>query len=129
MFMCFDGFNQVPNQGAAGAFGRVQALKIAYMTRQLNLTPDESTRFWPIYYSYTDELNRIRKETKNDVIGGDEKLLDVKKRYWGQFKSVLGTDVRVNKFFLTEREFGNYIRKEMEARQKMRQQLRQQVNP
>ena len=127
--MCFDGFNQVPNQGAAGAFGRVQALKIAYMTRQLNLTPDESTRFWPIYYSYTDELNRIRKETKNDVIGGDEKLLDVKKRYWGQFKSVLGTDVRVNKFFLTEREFGNYIRKEMEARQKMRQQLRQQVNP
>lgn len=115
------GFSQLPKQGGGG-FGRLQSLKVAYLTRQLSLTPDEAAKFWPIYYAYTGETATIRRESTNNVISGDEKLLNVKKKYWGQFKNVLGSDERVNKVFLSERDFGNLIRKEIEARQKMRQQ-------
>lgn len=115
------GFSQPPKQGRGG-FGRLQSLKVAYLTKQLSLTPDEAAKFWPIYYAYTGEIEAIRRESANNVIAGDEKLLNVKKKYWGQFRSILGSDERVNKVFLSEREFGNLIRKEIEARQKMRQQ-------
>jgi len=116
-------FSQQPS-----GLGNLQGLKIAYMTRQLNLTSDEAQKFWPVYYNYTDEMNEARKSMKDDVIGLDEKLLSLKKKYWGEFKKVLGTDERVNKVFLAEREFGNYIKKELENRQKMKE-LRQQNKP
>ena len=113
-------FSQQP-----GGLGNLQGLKIAYMTRQLNLTSDEAQKFWPVYYNYTDEMNDARKSMKDDVIGLDEKLLSLKKKYWGEFKKVLGTDERVNKGFLSEREFGNYIKNELENRQKMKEQRQQ----
>ena len=109
----------------SGGLGNLQGLKIAYMTRQLNLTSDEAQKFWPVYYNYTDEMNDARKSMKDDVIGLDEKLLSLKKKYWGEFKKVLGTDERVNKGFLSEREFGNYIKNELENRQKMKEQRQQ----
>ncbi len=113
-------FSQQP-----GGLGNLQGLKIAYMTRQLNLTSDEAQKFWPVYYNYTDEMNDARKSMKDDVIGLDEKLLSLKKKYWGEFKKVLGTDERVNKGFLSEREFGSYIKNELENRQKMKEQRQQ----
>lgn len=105
--------------------GNLQGLKIAYMTRQLKLSSEEAEKFWPVYYNYTDDMNDARKEMKDDVIGLDEKLLALKKKYWIEFKKVLGTDERVNKGFLAEREFGNFIRTEMEKRQKLKEQLQQ----
>jgi hypothetical protein len=114
-------FSQPSKQHDSG-FNRIQTLKIAYLTRQLNLTSDEAAKFWPVYYAYNNETVATRKESADNVIAGDEKLLNVKKRYSSQFKNILGTDERVNKVFLSERNFGNMIRKEIEARQKLRQQ-------
>lgn len=110
-------FSQQPT-----GLGNLQGLKIAYMTRQLNLSSDEAQKFWPVYYNYTDKMNDARKEMKEDVIGLDEKLLALKKKYFAEFKKVLGTDERVNKGFLAEREFGNFIKSELEKRQKLREQ-------
>lgn len=112
-------------QPPGGGLGNLQGLKIAYITRQLNLTSEEAQKFWPIYYNFADELSAIRKENAEDVIGLDEKVLALKKRYWIEFKKVLGTDERVNKGFLAERDFGNYIKKELELRQKIREQKQQ----
>lgn len=97
----------------------VQGLKIAYITRELNLTTDEAQKFWPIYYAYFDELKKARQETKDNVLAFDEKILVIKKKYSQEFKKVLGTDERANKVFLTDRNFGAIIRKEMLARQKI----------
>ena len=120
LLICGTTFSQKP-----GGLGNLQGLKIAYMTRQLNLSSEEAQKFWPIFYNYTDEMNDTRKTMKDDVIGLDEKLLSLKKKYWGEFKKVLGTDERVNKGFLSEREFGNYIKNELENRQKMKEQRQQ----
>jgi len=110
---------QGPNGGGA-AIGNLQGLKIAYITKELALTTDEAQKFWPIYYNFSDDLTAARRDKKDDVIGFDEKALVIKKKYYAEFKKVLGTDERANKVFLCEREFGNFIKKEIENRQKLR---------
>ena len=35
---------------------RIEAMKIGFLTEQLNLTPDEAKVFWPVYDQYQGEL-------------------------------------------------------------------------
>ena len=69
-----------------GKFGaNIQTLKIAYMTRELNLSADEAQKFWPVYFSYFDESKKAKLETKEDVIAFEEKTLFIKKKYVSEF--------------------------------------------
>ena len=90
---------------------------------------EEAQKFWPVYNAYSKESSQARKDNKEDIIVMDEMLLNIKKKYTGEFKKILGTDQRANKVFVSERNFGNVIRKEMENRQKLRQQQRLEVLP
>ena len=44
---------------------RIEALRVAFITQKLNLTPDESQKFWPVYNEYQDKLKSSRKEFKS----------------------------------------------------------------
>ena len=44
---------------------RIEALRVAFITQKLNLTADESQKFWPVYNEYQDKLKASRKEFKN----------------------------------------------------------------
>ncbi|KGL63994.1 hypothetical protein [Polaribacter sp. Hel1_85] len=50
---------------------KIKALKIAYLTEQLNLTSTEAEKFWPIYNAYDKKQhalrNSIRTEIKNSI--------------------------------------------------------------
>lgn len=52
-------------QSATGA-ERVQALKVAFITKALNLTSDEAEKFWPIYNLYQDKREAARKQLQLD---------------------------------------------------------------
>ncbi|NMC37270.1 MAG: hypothetical protein GYA41_02975 [Bacteroidales bacterium] len=41
---------------------RLNAYKIAFFTKRLNLTPGEAEKFWPIYNQFQDEKNKIQLE-------------------------------------------------------------------
>ena len=41
---------------------RVRAMKIAYMTDRMGLTPDEAQKFWPIYNEYEQEQRKVREK-------------------------------------------------------------------
>jgi len=41
---------------------RVKALKVAYITEELNLTSEEATKFWPLYNAYEDKQKELRQE-------------------------------------------------------------------
>ena len=41
---------------------QIKALKIAYITTELNLTSDEASKFWPIFNTFEDKQRAIRKE-------------------------------------------------------------------
>jgi len=41
---------------------QIKALKIAYITDELKLTPDEATKFWPLFNAYEEKQKSYRKE-------------------------------------------------------------------
>ena len=98
----------------------IQALKVAFITKDLYLTSEEAQKFWPVYNAYTEELKKIKNDTKNDVLMGEEKSLTVKKKYNIEFKKILASNERANKVFLADRDFANFIKKELQERQRMR---------
>jgi hypothetical protein len=94
--------------------GRVEAYKIAYLTKKLNLTPQEAQRFWPIYNQYQNELRAVRMQ-KNDEIVREEKVLNIRKKYNTEFSKAISAE-KVNLLFRSEKEFNNMVRKEMMER-------------
>jgi len=41
---------------------KIEAVRVAFITQKLNLTPDEAQKFWPVYNEYQDKLKAARKE-------------------------------------------------------------------
>ncbi len=41
---------------------KIKALKIAFITNELNLTSTEATAFWPVYNSYDEKQYNLRRE-------------------------------------------------------------------
>ncbi|WP_299224533.1 sensor of ECF-type sigma factor [uncultured Psychroserpens sp.] len=41
---------------------RIKAQKIAFITEQLDLTPDEAEKFWPIYNKFEATTDKVRSE-------------------------------------------------------------------
>ncbi len=112
--MCQDKLNK-PNKQTLNK-NNVEALKVAYITRQLNLTPEEAQKFWPIHNIYFEELKKTRKENLDNELVFEEKALAVRKKYSIEFKKVLVSDERVNKVFTVDRDFNNELRKELKNR-------------
>jgi hypothetical protein len=105
---------------------RIEALKIAYITKKLNLSPDEAQRFWPIYNNYANEMREVRREQrKNNTseLQTEEKYLRIRKKYNTEFSRALNPD-KVNTFFRSEKDFGNFVQKELSERRQLRQGLR-----
>lgn len=117
------GFSQPQREGE-----RLEALKIAYLTKKLNLTTDEAQKFWPAYNQYMADLKKTRMEGR----GGDEleregKLLAVRKKYQAEFSKTLSPE-RANQFFKAEKDFYQVVQKELMERRQLRQDLRQRRN-
>lgn len=109
-----------PNRNSS----KTEAIRIAYITRQLNLTSPEAQKFWPVYNTYLEELRQVKKshDELDDEILFEETILQVRKKYRPEFKKILVDDARVNKTFTVERSFREMLRKELENRKKARQQ-------
>ncbi len=82
--------------------GKIQALKIAFITQKLDLTTDEAQKFWPVYNQYDQEIRNINRS--GDVIQNDEQLLNIRKKYKPSFEKVIGQQ-KINKLFNAERDF------------------------
>jgi RecB family endonuclease NucS len=81
----------------------IEALKVAFLSKQLDLTPEEAQQFWPVYNEYAIELKQIIRSDP-DVLDRDERVLNVRKKYKDQFVKILGPD-RLNRLFEAEGRF------------------------
>lgn len=102
--------------------GRIEALKIAYLTRKLNLSTEEAQKFWPVYNNYTSEIHRTNqdfRERKGNEIDREEKVLGIRKKFNDEFNKALSSD-KVNEFFRAEREFNGVVQKEIMERRQQR---------
>jgi diadenosine tetraphosphate (Ap4A) HIT family hydrolase len=108
---------------------RVEALKASFITQKLDLTPQESQNFWPIYNQYQKEIsalyrmkrqNQFNKKnnpnaTLNNDLDLDAKILGVKKSYQKEFAKVLPAE-KVLALSQAEREFREQLIKELKER-------------
>jgi hypothetical protein len=87
---------------------KIQTLEIAFISRKLNLNPEEAQKFWPVYNEYKKEVRQIAMNQKNqperDLLDFEQNMLDVRKKYKNQFSGVIGQS-RMNQFFKAEHEF------------------------
>jgi hypothetical protein len=89
----------------------IEALKVAFISKELELTPDEAQKFWPVYNQYSKELKTTIKDDA-DVLDRDEKVLNLRKRYRDQFTKILGQQ-RMNRIFNAEGRFRQLLIKSM----------------
>ena len=68
------------SQGRHGE--RIKAFKTGYLTQELELSPEEAEKFWPIYNEFEDKMfelrveNRKQERDKINSMGGPEALTD-----------------------------------------------------
>jgi hypothetical protein len=67
------------SQGFKEKREKVKALKVAYITEQLELTTEEAQKFWPIYNAFDDNQAELRHEKMRSILdrfkpGNVEKL-------------------------------------------------------
>lgn len=67
--ICISLFFSISLQAQMSKEGRdkIKALKIAYLTEQINLTTDEAQKFWPIYNAYIKEQIKIRNNYRDTL--------------------------------------------------------------
>jgi hypothetical protein len=87
---------------------RIRALRIAFITEELQLTSAEAEKFWPIYNEYEAERKKIRQEYRkekrdkemSDVEAEEmvdasfalqEKQLQLKRNYYDKMKTAIST--------------------------------------
>lgn len=105
--LSFEGYSQ----GNVSKKEALEAMKVAFITQKLNLTPEEAQVFWPIYNQYETELDALRKKRKDEkmsamddvskisdkeiekLVDGEiifrQQELDIIKKYHAQFKKIL----------------------------------------
>ena len=103
-------------KGSRPSKENIEALKVAFMTKHLNLTIDEAQKFWPAYNACFEELKKARQEKNEDILAFEEAALNIRKKYKNDFKKALGSDERVNKAMGADRAFMGMIREELENR-------------
>lgn len=102
---------------------KIQAMEMAFITKELNLTPDEAQKFWPVFNQYRTELKGMAIDRKNsDQLDKQQKMLDIRKKYREDFTKVMSHD-RANKVFGAEEEFKSLVRREFQKRLVDKKQL------
>ncbi len=115
-FLLLHGYFCIAQEDTVRDNDQIEAVRTAYITNQLKLSPEEAQKFWPLYNNYIQELKKAKKENPDDVVAQQEKLVNIRKKYKNDFKKVIGSDDRVNKAFTAEGEFRNMLRNEWRNR-------------
>lgn len=96
----------------------IKALYVAYVTKQLDLTPDEAQKFWPVHTQFENDIKSVNKDLPE--LQKQQAYLDVKKRYQDNFSRIIGAS-RCDRFFRMD---GEFKRKLLEIRNQRQQNVR-----
>lgn len=118
---------------------KIEAARIAYITDQLQLTPQEAERFWPVYREFAEKRREIRQQLRNTAKNADpnqtdeevvdqqfkakQQELDLEKDYSGRLLKVISAQ-KLRSLPQAERRFRQMILDQIQRRQM--QQERQQ---
>ena len=55
---------------------KVEEMRIAFITKKLELSNNESQKFWPIYNEYNDKVKALRRNLRKNIRKAPENLSD-----------------------------------------------------
>ncbi len=106
------------------------SLRVDVMTKELKLSPDESKKFWPVFYEYTGELQNLDQEyfhragvfRKNidrlndtelnqflaDEFNFQERKLELKKKYNNRLRAFLPVR-KLAHYYLAQEQFSRQL--------------------
>ena len=110
---------------------KIEAMKIGYMTTELNLSEEESMAFWPIYNEFKQEERNLRKslrpvkpisemseeEAKSTIekqLEGEAALVVLKRKYFDRFNGVISMK-KIAMIPRLEKSFKEKVLKEMRS--------------
>lgn len=111
---------------------QIKSMKIAFITQELELTPDEATKFWPLFNDFEAKQKEIRqdklKEFRDKIDGGisekeattllnqmessEDKLHNLRKKFISNLKNVLPA-TKILKLKRAEEKFNRKLLKEI----------------
>lgn len=88
---------------------KIESMRVAYLTKELDLSSKEAQTFWPVYNDYLDQLESLRKIRRQQLkkispeqmnekeaeqyidseIGFRLREAEIQKQYYSRFKQVL----------------------------------------
>ncbi len=118
---------------------KVKSLEILYISRELDLTPEEAQKFWPVYKKYSEEVNvliaerrkksrelktqprtdKLANEALDKELGYEKRMLDIKTKYKEEFLKVLPAK-KVSNLYRAEREFRSMMIRQLKERRENR---------
>lgn len=127
-------FLSVQTFAQPGKNDKIASVKIAFITKELNLSPHEAQVFWPVYNQFQNEVEALNKKRANELMNAknnfdlmsdadvtkfmdnefnyQQQELDVKKKYNEEFKKVLPIK-KVAKFWVAEQKFKLFLLKQL----------------
>lgn len=98
-----------------------EAKKIAFLTAEVGITPDEATSFWPVYNEYSSKRRVLRKKAREaksaeENMANKEAKLALEKEYLAKFKGVLPEN-KVDKLFEAEKKWRQKLLEEIKNRE------------
>ena len=116
---------------------KIEALKVGFITQELNLSSTEAEKFWPVYNEMEAKMKEIRQNTRkinnelreseekisnddakkklNTLFENDQKELDLKKEYSEKFIKIIG-EKRTLKLLSLEHEFRRVLLERLKDR-------------
>ena len=108
---------------------QLKSMKIAFITTELNLTPDEATKFWPLFNAFEDKQRELKQEKiknymdriysdkltekeANSILtqmeSSEDELFQSRKKFVSSLKGVLPA-VKILKLKKAEEEFSKRL--------------------
>lgn len=131
--LCMQAKAQEPQGGDNAALkDKIRSAEIAYLSKQLDLTPEEAQKFWPIYNNYSHEVDQLiaerkrarQQEKKDDATARkaldkemdiEQRMVNVRKRYNQEFLKALPAR-KASSVFKAEREFRGQLIRQLKER-------------
>ncbi|RAJ75170.1 hypothetical protein CLV59_110219 [Chitinophaga dinghuensis] len=130
---------------------KLKSIQVAFMARNLKLTPEEADRFWPVYNNYRNEMDQLVADKERDKsidvksthsadadavarnnmdkdLSYDKRFLDIKTKYTAEFQRVLPAS-KASAVFNSEKEFRRIMIKHLQNSQKINRMNNQQLRP
>lgn len=120
---------RVIRQSQQQGISKIEAVRENYIAQRLNLNPEQSRMFWPVYRRYQAALKEVRRlsrlnNSQNQPNGADQikrglyyegEMVNIRKFYTNEFLKILPPD-KVSEIAKSEKDFRDELIKQLAER-------------